>query len=256
MTDKELKTLKDNLWHAADVLRSGAHLAANKYGQPILGLIFLRYADILFKQHKDKIEEEYAKRLGTRMEKTRKEISIEKCGFFLPECAYYDYLNDAPDTAAKADLVKKAMEAIERENPKMDGVLPKEVYAQLVPEEEPELLSNIVRIFKDIPENCTVDIFGEIYEYFLGNFALAEGKDGGTFYRTLSLTTEPTSRMQSAPHWSISQLKEPSSLLPISISGRAVPFCRMPPSRSCLVSSAPSSRVISLMIYGRKLHSF
>ena len=47
----------------------------------------------------------------------------------------------------------------------MAGVLPKEVYAQLVPEEEPELLSNIVRIFKDIPENCTVDIFGEIYEY-------------------------------------------------------------------------------------------
>ena len=182
MTDKELKTLKDNLWHAADVLRSGAHLAANKYGQPILGLIFLRYADILFKQHKDEIDVEYAKRLGTRMEKTRKEIAVEKCGFFLPECAYYDFINDAPDTAEKADLVKKAMEAIEKENPKMDGVLPKEVYAQLVPEEEPELLSNIVRIFKDIPENCTVDIFGEIYEYFLVNFALAEGKDGGTFY--------------------------------------------------------------------------
>ena len=175
MTDRELKTLKDNLWHAADVLRSGAHLAANKYGQPILGLIFLRYADILFKQHKDEIDAEYTKRLGTRMEKTRKEIAVEKCGFFLPECAYYDYLNNAPDTAEKADLVKKAMEAIERENPKMDGVLPKEVYAQLVPEEEPELLSNIVRIFKDIPENCTVDIFGEIYEYFLVNFALAEG---------------------------------------------------------------------------------
>ena len=182
MTDRELKTLKDNLWHAADVLRSGAHLAANKYGQPILGLIFLRYADILFKQHKDEIDAEYTKRLGTRMEKTRKEIAVEKCGFYLPECAYYDFINDAPDTAEKADLVKKAMEAIERENPKMDGVLPKEVYAQLVPEEEPELLSNIVRIFKDIPENCTVDIFGEIYEYFLGNFALAEGKDGGTFY--------------------------------------------------------------------------
>lgn len=182
MTDKELKTLKDNLWHAADVLRSGAHLAANKYGQPILGLIFLRYADILFKQHKDEIDAEFTRLSGTRMEKTRKEIAVEKCGFYLPECAYYDYLNNAPDTAEKADLVKKAMEAIEAENPKMDGVLPKEVYAQLVPEEEPELLSNIVRIFKDIPENCTVDIFGEIYEYFLGNFALAEGKDGGTFY--------------------------------------------------------------------------
>lgn len=182
MTDAELKQLKDNLWHSADVLRAGAHLAANKYGQPILGLIFLRYADILFKQHKDEIEAEYNKFKGGRMEKSIKEIAIEKCGFFLPECAYYDYINAAPDDANKATIVKKAMEAIEDENPKMLGVLPKEVYAQLVPEEEPELLSNIVRIFKDIPENCTVDIFGEIYEYFLGNFALAEGKDGGTFY--------------------------------------------------------------------------
>ena len=182
MTDKELKQLKDNLWHSADVLRAGAHLAANKYGQPILGLIFLRYADILFKQHKADIEAEYNEFKGSRIEKTMKEIAIEHCGFYLPECAYYDYINDAPDDANKATLVKNAMEAIENENPSMLGVLPKEVYAQLVPEEEPELLSNIVRIFKDIPENCTVDIFGEIYEYFLGNFALAEGKDGGTFY--------------------------------------------------------------------------
>ena len=182
MKDTELKKLKDDLWHSADVLRAGAHLAANKYGQPILGLIFLRYADILYKQHKDEIEAEYNKYKGGRMEKSIKDIAIEKCGFFLPECAYYDYINNAPDDANKAVIVKKAMEAIEDENPKMTGVLPKEVYAQLVPEEEPELLSNIIRIFKDIPENCTVDIFGEIYEYFLGNFALAEGKDGGTFY--------------------------------------------------------------------------
>lgn len=182
MTDKELKKLKDDLWHSADVLRASAHLAANKYGQPILGLIFLRYADILFKQHKDAIDEEYNRLKGGRMEKTIKEISVEKCGFFLPECAYYDYINNQPDDANKATVVKKAMQAIEDENTKMTGVLPKEVYAQLVPEEEPELLSNIVRIFKDIPESSTIDIFGEIYEYFLGNFALSEGKDGGTFY--------------------------------------------------------------------------
>ena len=187
MTDKELKQLKDKLWHSADVLRSGAHLAANKYGQPILGLIFLRYADILYKKHRGEIEAEYQRLAGSRMEKTRKEIAIAKCGFYLPECAYYDDINEAPDTAEKAELVKKAMEAIEKENPRMEGVLPKEVYAQLVPEEEPELLSNIVRIFKDIPEDCTIDIFGEIYEYFLGNFALAEGKDGGTFYTPASV---------------------------------------------------------------------
>ena len=182
MTDQELKKLKDDLWTSADQLRAGAHLAANKYGQPILGLIFLRYADVLFKQHKEEILSEYEKRKGGRAEKSIKEIAIEKCGFYLPECAYYDFINDAPDDANKAVLVKNAMQAIEDENPKMVGVLPKEVYAQLVPEEEPELLSKIVRNFKDIPENCTIDIFGQIYEYFLGNFALAEGKDGGAFY--------------------------------------------------------------------------
>lgn len=187
MKDRELKELKDTLWHSADILRAGAHLAANKYGQPILGLIFLRYADILYKQHKLEIEEEYNRLKGGRMEKTIKEISIEKCGFYLPECAYYDFLNDSPDDRNKAKLVKRAMETIEEENPKMEGVLPKEVYSQLVPEEEPELLSNIIRIFKDIPENSTIDIFGEIYEYFLGNFALAEGKGGGTFYTPASV---------------------------------------------------------------------
>ena len=89
------------------MLRAGAHLAANKYGQPILGLIFLRYADILFKQHKDEIDAEFARLSGTRVEKSKKEISIAKCGFFLPECAYYDFLNNAPDTAEKADLVNQ-----------------------------------------------------------------------------------------------------------------------------------------------------
>lgn len=187
MTDQELKQLKDSLWHSADMLRAGAHLAANKYGQPILGLIFLRYADVLFKQHKEEIDAEYNRYKGTRMEKEYKDVAVEKCGFFLPECAYFDAINDAPDDADKALLVKRAMEAIERENPRMDGVLPKEVYGQLVPEEEPELLSRIVRVFKDIPEDIGIDLFGQIYEYFLGNFALAEGQGGGAFYTPASV---------------------------------------------------------------------
>lgn len=182
MTDIELKNLKDNLWHSADMLRAGAHLAPNKYGQPILGLIFLRYADVLFKQHKAEIDKEYEVLKGTRMERSYKDIAVQKCGFYLPECAYFDTINDAPDEAHKAVLVKEAMEAIERENPKLENVLPKEVYGQLVPEEDPELLSRIVRVFKDIPENINIDLFGQIYEYFLGNFALAEGQGGGTFY--------------------------------------------------------------------------
>ena len=198
MTDLELKDLKDRLWHSADMLREGAHLAANKYGQPILGLIFLRYADILYKQHKAEVEAEYNKLKGTRREKTLKEISIEKCGFYLPECAYFDTINDAPDNATKATLVKKAMKAIEDNNEKMNGVLPKEVYGQLVPEEEPELLSKIVRVFKDIPEDIGIDLFGEIYEYFLGEFAIAEGQGGGTFYTPATVVRYMVSVLQ--PH--------------------------------------------------------
>ena len=163
MTDIELKNLKDNLWHSADMLRAGAHLAPNKYGQPILGLIFLRYADVLFKQHKAEIDKEYETLKGTRMERSYKDIAVQKCGFYLPECAYFDTINDAPDDAKKAVLVKKAMEAIECENACMEDVLPKEVYGQLVPEEEPELLSRIVRVFKDIPENIKEQLIVELY---------------------------------------------------------------------------------------------
>lgn len=149
MTDNELKKLKKDLWHSADMLRKSVHLTVNKYRRPILGLIFLRYADILYKQHKDKIEEEFNQLKGTRRERPIEEIAKEKCGFYLP-C--YDYINDAPDTAEKATVVKTAMEEIEHHNSKLSGVLPKDVYGQLVSEEEPELLSNIIRVFNDIPE--------------------------------------------------------------------------------------------------------
>lgn len=197
MTDLELKKLEEDLWHSADLLRAGAHLSATSYGEPILGLIFLRYADIRYKQHKDAIDEEYNKYVGTRMEKTKKSIAIEKCGFFLPEEAYFDMINEAPDDANKATLVKNAMIAIERENESMAGVLPKDVYGQLVPEEEPELLSNVIRVFKDIPEDISIDLFGKIYEYFLGNFA--SGKDGGEYYTPATVVQYMIEVLQPVP---------------------------------------------------------
>lgn len=187
MTDKEFKELKDNLWEAADNMRASAHMSANSYGKPILGLIFLRYAYILFKQHKTEIDEEYNRLKGTRSEKSYKDISIEKCGFYLPECAYYDKINDSADTANKAKLVKKAMVELENENKALKNVLPKDVYVDLVPSEDPELLSRIMRIFLDIPESINIDLFGEIYEFFLGKFAIEEGKGGGVFYTPSSV---------------------------------------------------------------------
>ena len=200
MTDLELKKLKDDLWRSADMLRQGAHLAANKFGQPILGLVFLRYADILYKQNKDKIDAEYNRRKGTRTEKSIKDIAKEICGFYLPEDAYFDRINEAPDDAKKAVLVKKAMLSIEEENKeKLDGVLPTEVYGALVPAEEPDLLARVIKVFKDIPENIEIDLFGEIYEYFLGNFALAEGKDGGTFYTPATVVRYMVNVLQPEP---------------------------------------------------------
>lgn len=197
MTDLELKKLEEDLWHSADLLRAGAHMSATSYGEPILGLIFLRYADIRYKQFKDDIDQEYNKYKETRMEKSLKEISIEKCGFYLPKCAYFDFINEAPDDANKATLVKKAMISIESENESMVGVFPKDVYGYLVPDEEPELLSNVIRVFKDIPEDISIDLFGKIYEYFLGKFT--SGKDGGEYYTPATVVQYMIEVLQPTP---------------------------------------------------------
>ena len=153
MTNKQLKNLKDTLWTTADQLRANSGLKSTEYAEPIFSLIFLRFADVKYSKFEPEIKAEFDSIKGTRMERPIHEIAIEKCGFYLPESAYFDEINNAPDDANKATLVKQAMEDIEKENPSMSGVLPKEVYGQLVPEEEPELLSKIIRVFKDIPEN-------------------------------------------------------------------------------------------------------
>ena len=81
MTDLELKQLEEQLWHSADLLRAGAHMSATSYGEPILGLIFLRYADIRYKQFKDEIEAEFTdgtlKLVIPKQEKVDTKKSIE-----------------------------------------------------------------------------------------------------------------------------------------------------------------------------------
>lgn len=189
MTTQEIKELKVKLWHSADLLRAGAHLGASEYGQPILGLIFLRYADILYKKNEktilDKFQEYKKSRRGAN--KTIIDVAKEVCNFYLPSEASYSWINAQPLDKPKAKLLKEAMELIEKYNSTLDGVLPKEVYSQLEPDDEPELLSRIVRVFMDIPDTIEIDIFGEIYEYFLGEFALAEGQGGGVFYTPASV---------------------------------------------------------------------
>lgn len=187
MLIKQLKELKDKLWATADQLRANSGLKATEYAEPILGLIFLRFADVKYSQYETEINSEFDRLKGTRMERPIHEIAIEKCGYYLPEESRYNKLLNLPDNANLAEAVKKAMIAIEKYTKELEDTLPKDIYYSVNTPENPLVLSNLLRNFKDIPENVELDIFGEIYEYFLGKFALAEGQGGGEFFTPSSV---------------------------------------------------------------------
>ena len=83
MNRDQLKKLERDLWSAADKLRANSDLKASEYSTPVLGLIFLKFADNKYRQHEDAILAEYQKLKGTRRERTLQEIAIERCGFAL-----------------------------------------------------------------------------------------------------------------------------------------------------------------------------
>src|SRR3989304_3305750 len=97
MKPEELKALNNNLWKSADDLRANSDLKSSEYSTPVMGLIFLKFADNKYRQYEDEILAEYQKLKGTRREKPLHEIAIEKCGFYLPEHARYKYLLNLPE---------------------------------------------------------------------------------------------------------------------------------------------------------------
>lgn len=187
MLIKQLKELKDKLWATADQLRANSGLKATEYAEPILGLIFLRFADVKYSQYETEINSEFDRLKGTRMERPIHEIAIEKCGYYLPQESRYSELLNLPENVNLAEAVKKAMIAIEKYTKELEDTLPKDIYYSVNTEENPQVLSKLLRNFKDIPDNVEIDIFGEIYEYFLGKFALAEGQGGGEFFTPSSV---------------------------------------------------------------------
>ena len=188
MTPEALKQLETQLWKSADDLRANSDLASNEYDTPVLGLIFLKFADGKFKQHLPAIEAEFEKLKGGRREKPIENIAIEHCGFYLPTEARYDYLLDLPDDADIADALKKAMSAIEQHKPELEGVLPRGEFFALTRNASSKGLPNrLLKNFANIPDDADGDLFGQIYEYFLGKFALAEGQGGGEFFTPTSV---------------------------------------------------------------------
>ena len=187
MTDADIQELEKKLWKTADDLRQGAGLKASQYAQPIFGLIFLRFADNKYRKIEASVMAEYNKRKGTIRERSLKEIAIKTCGFYLPDCARYDFILSQPAGDKLTKAVHDAMEAVENENEDLRGVLPKNVYAEIGKSKDENLLKKLVQNFKDIPDDVEIDVFGKIYEYFLGEFSLKEGQGGGVFYTPTSV---------------------------------------------------------------------
>lgn len=183
MNRDQLKQFQESLYSAADNFRANSDLKASEYSTPVLGLIFLKFADIHYSQHEEAIQAEFEKLKGTRRKKPLAEIAVAKCGFYLPAHARYDYLLNLPEEEDIAKALEKAMESIEKYKPELQGSLPKEEYYRLTRTEEAKHLPfDLLRQFDNIPDDAAGDVFGHIYEYFLGEFALAEGAGGGEFY--------------------------------------------------------------------------
>ncbi|MDW7599308.1 N-6 DNA methylase [Stenotrophomonas sepilia] len=188
MNRDQLKKLENDLWSAADKLRANSDLKASEYSTPVLGLIFLKFADNKYRQHQAAIEQEFKKLQGTRRERTLEEIAIEKCGFYLDAKARYDYLLNLPEKENIAKAIRAAMASIENTKPELRGVLPQEEYDRFTRSPKNQHIpKDLLKLFSDIPVDATGDVFGQIYEYFLANFALSEGQGGGEFFTPRSV---------------------------------------------------------------------
>lgn len=186
MTPEELKALNDSLWKSADDLRANSDLKSSEYSTPVMGLIFLKFADNKYRQHEETIHKEYNKLKRTRREKSLDEIAIEKCGFYLPDDARYSHLLNLPEEENVDQALKKAMALIEKHKPELSGVLPQDEYFKLTRTDK-TIPNRLLQNFASIPDEADGDLFGQIYEYFLSEFALAEGQSGGTFFTPRSV---------------------------------------------------------------------
>jgi type I restriction enzyme M protein len=163
------------LWQAADKLRG--NLDSSEYKSVVLGLIFLKYvADAFEERHAALIAESDAD------PEERDEYTAENI-FWVPQVARWSHLQAEAKQPTIGKTLDDAMVAIERDNPRLRGVLPKD-YARpaLDPRRLGELIDLIGTIGLGDVANRSKDILGRVYEYFLGQFASAEGKKGGEFY--------------------------------------------------------------------------
>jgi len=209
-----LKELDKRLWTAADRLRS--NLDAAVYKHVVLGLIFLKYISDAFKERRVELEQQFRDLnhdyyLGDETlipdELEARDYYTEKNVFWVPALARWDFIQANAKVAVGTTLAVKngktdeykfngigrllddALEAVEKDNPKLKNVLVKD-YARL---QIDSVLPSLIDLIAAIPFNHETlrakDILGHVYEYFLGEFAIAEGKKGGQYYTPKSIVS-------------------------------------------------------------------
>jgi len=183
MQGKQLRKLEAELWRAADQLRANSKLTASEYSMPVLGLIFLRHAYNRFLKVKIEVEKTLPSHPQRGKRQLTKKDFEEQNSMFLPEKAQFDYLVSLPEGADIGEAIDNAMKLIEDEYDNLKGVLPKNfsIFSK-------DLLRELLRIFnKEVLQKAEGDLFGKIYEYFLGKFAMTGAQEGGEFFTPMSL---------------------------------------------------------------------
>jgi type I restriction enzyme M protein len=180
--DAATDTLEKRLWNAADQFRANSGLTAAQYSAPVLGLIFLLFAETRFAQRRAQLESAGAssRRANTRADEP---AAYHAEGvIFLPPAARFGHLLNLPEGVNVGQAINDAMAEIEKHNPQLAGVLPRtyQIFTST-------LLKELLKKVSEIPVSLDYDTFGRIYEYFLGEFARTEGQKGGEFYTPSSI---------------------------------------------------------------------
>jgi type I restriction enzyme M protein len=168
----DIYDIADRLWETADELRANSHLKSGEYSIPVLGLIFLKFADSRFTQ----AESELAGKSTGRREIGKADYQARGV-LYLPEQSRFANLLTLKEGDNLGKAINDAMAAIEDENPSLKGVLPR-TYQSLTN----ATLVTLLRLVNSILGDIEGDAFGKVYEYFLGKFARAEGAKGGEYF--------------------------------------------------------------------------
>src|SRR6056297_2194907 len=168
--------VEKRLWSAADQLWANTGLKPSQFSNPVLGLIFLRYAEKRFAVAEGRIGPVGS---GNRRKISKTDYDAEGVIFLRPE-ARFSHLQTLTESDDIGRAVNEAMKAIEDGNPDPSGALP-QTYTELAN----DVLVELLRLLA--PIDLTGDAFGKVYEYFLGNFAMKEGQKGGVFYTPESI---------------------------------------------------------------------